>query len=120
MSSKDTDDGDGDGQQMHPLARLHHESTAGGRWWVRFGAEKPEYDHHTVDDTAPQRCETVWTPPVPDEIEWTEYERYTCESCQWTCINRRDSAACEESLCWYCLQDGDLPNTAKIVKEREW
>lgn len=115
MSSKDTDEGDSNDEQMHPLARLHQESGGNGHWWSRFDAEPPDHTRETVTDDAPQRCTTVETPPVPDDVEWSEYGYYVCDGCMWPCINRLDSEAYEAGLCWFCVSDGELPDGRDIT-----
>lgn len=103
-------------QPKDPLALVHIRSKNGGHWWQYFDVELPEYVRQTVSDEAPQRCETVPTPPVPDEVEWTEYEYYRCDGCYWACIEHQDSAAYEANQCWYCLRGGEIPDGRKNVK----
>jgi hypothetical protein len=93
-----------------------------GHWWESHeDAEPPEWyvdqqGYSTVTDEAPQRCDRVPTPEVPEQVPWPQYTWYTCDGCGWPCIEHEDSEAAQDSLCWCCIAGEDLPHGTDITE----
>lgn len=102
-------------------AQSHLDAKAGGHWWDVQGAEPPEWyteqlHSGTVVEDAPQRCESVPTPDVPDPVPWEQYQYYSCDGCGWPCLEHEESEASAAGTCWYCYWDGSLPDGRTLVK----
>lgn len=109
------------GQKPCPEAKAHQTARKGGHWWDVQDGQPPEwylqsFHAETVVDSAPQRCEAVPTPDVPEQVPWSEYCWFTCAGCGWPCIEHQDSDAALEERCWHCLHDPSLPDGRDLVK----